>query len=421
MVISGYGFPNIIKVGGTYYLYCQSLSAVGTGDMALYTAPDGVNFTQQSTTVLALGTAGAWDSTNIYSLVPVYVDGGGTWYFLYSGTHSTTLGLGLATSTDGKTLTKYAGNPVATGIWAATPLLINNIWYMWSGSSQPGQESGANFFDPVETVRSSSPDLISWTTKITHSLHRTQFDEGVNQANGASGFSYADAVIQVGNQTFMYYDGGPGDIVGGIWQINLAIAPAPPSSLILFGEDGTTPIASDSFPSSGALSPNWTVPTGAGVPKIVSAGAVEPTLLSTASYACYTGAGVVSSNQYSEVVLKTLTSNGADYAFPIVLCATNALTFYQAALTATLGGAATVTLGKMIAGSQTNFPATVRLTPQANDTIRLSVVFNSNGNPVLSLFQNGFLILQYVDESNSITTGYPGMALYASNVIAMSR
>jgi predicted GH43/DUF377 family glycosyl hydrolase len=51
-----------------------------------------------------------WDSADVG--VPAAVKDGSTYYMIYSGGNGTTYALGLATSTDGHTWTKYGSNPV---------------------------------------------------------------------------------------------------------------------------------------------------------------------------------------------------------------------------------------------------------------------------------------------------------------------
>ena len=138
-VISGYANPFVIKVGTTYYLYCQSSSAQGTGDFALYTSTDGVTWSQQSTTILAPGTGGAWDATSFFDFQPVAIIAG-TWYALYTGgaTGGNSLSTGLATSSDGLTWTKYASNPVLSDVVNCGAIAqIGSSWYMWAGANQP--------------------------------------------------------------------------------------------------------------------------------------------------------------------------------------------------------------------------------------------------------------------------------------------
>ena len=200
-----------------------------------------------------------------------------------------------------------------------------------------------------------------------------------------------------------------------VYQIGLAIASANIASIITANEDGVTQLATDGFPTPGALSGNWTVPTGAGVPVISSAATVNPTLTATASYACYTGTSF-SNDQYSEVTLKTLTAASSDYAFPIVRCATGAKTFYQAVMTATMGSATTISIDKIVSGTESSLSSlpvpgvTFSMTPQVGDVIRLSAVGN-----ILSVFQNGFLIGQVQDYASTISSGSPGIGLFASS------
>ena len=412
-VLANACFPGLIKSGTTYYLYTTALPN-GTSNIQLHTSADMIHWSPISSNVFSLGAGGQWDDSMLYLFTPVYISGGGTWYALYSGGHGTTVGLGLATSSDGETWARYGSNPVSTGlgVWAATPTLINGTWYMWSTSTNPGMETGYSYWDPADGTRIQSTDLITWTN-LVHSNHHTQMAEGLNTF---SGFSNIDFVMQVGNQTYMYYDGGPKDDDGtvGIWQYCLAIANAPVASIIAGKEDAVTQIATDSFTSgSGDLSANWAVPTGGTKAKIVSGPYVEPTALSTLCAEIYTGA-TFANDQYSELTLRTLT-NTSNYLHPIVRATPGALTWYQANITGATGIRNTTTciIYKIIAGTATQIgPICSGVTPQVGDVFRLSVVGN-----VLTLFQNGFVLLQVQDLSNAITSGYPGFSCYSGDVL----
>jgi hypothetical protein len=418
--------PLIIKVGSTYYLYTTppgTTGVGGTGNFTQYSSTDGVTWTQQATNMLGLGGSGAWDESAIYFLQPVTISAG-TWYALYTGSSvasPTHFSIGLATSTDGVTWTRYGGNPVLTYVVAGTLLgsvvnsaaivNIGGTWFMWCEQGQPGRGS-ANDLDPTETVRYQSTDLIHWTNPV-HSIHNTQMYESLNNPNGQA---YPNAIIDIGGKAHMYCTCTPSDAAPPhVYQIGLAIGPAPIADIVLFNEDAAPQVASDAFPTPGALSGNWTVPTGAGVPVISSAATVNPTLTATASYACYTGQSF-SNDQYSEVTLKTLTASVSDYAFPIVRCATGAKTFYQAVMTATMNMPATISIDKIVAGVESSLSSvpvpgsTFALTPEVGDVIRLSVIGN-----VLSVYLNGFLVGQIQDYASTIASGNPGIGLFAAS------
>lgn len=60
--------------------------------------------------VLSRGPAGSWDGTEVGT--PCVLDRGGSFTMWYTGCDSSTSQIGLATSADGRTWTRHAGNPV---------------------------------------------------------------------------------------------------------------------------------------------------------------------------------------------------------------------------------------------------------------------------------------------------------------------
>ena len=416
-VIAGFSFPEVIKVGSTYYMYCQSNTVTaGTGNINLYTSTDGINWSSQSSTILALGAGGAWDNDSIYIFCPV-TQIAGTWYALYTGVNSSNtpaFAMGVATSSDLINWTKYAGNPVITGVVSGPPYFINGKWWLWAEQVPPGQESPA--YDPTTGQRLYSLDLLNWVVN-TSSIQHSQLVEGVNSVKG---FSYPTSLLTVGGKTYMFLESGPSNTAsntGSSWNLSLAIAPAPMSSIILFPESADSQVVSDAFTSgTGNLSSNWTTPTGGTALQIVAGPYVEPTVTSTLCQAVYTGASF-SPNHYSEVMLKTLTGTlFQSFIQPTVRASLTALTAYEGVIGSPSGTKdAAAQIVKRVAGSSTQIGPTATITPQVGDVWRLSVVTGSDGFPTLSLFQNGVLILQVQDQSSTpITTGNPGMQAYSS-------
>jgi len=151
-VISGWSNPAIIKVGSVYYLYAQ---VKFPGTIYLFTSTDGINWAKYGspTPMLSEGSAGSWDETGLFLLVPVAIISG-TWYGLYTGASVSSPSLysiGLATSPDGKAWTKYAGNPVLTNVTSSQAIVnVNGTWYAWFYSNQPGQGNPiAPYQDPL--------------------------------------------------------------------------------------------------------------------------------------------------------------------------------------------------------------------------------------------------------------------------------
>lgn len=135
---TGVLYPTVIKVGGTYRMYYAGLNAGGAqAGIGLATSTDGVTWTRaQSTPVIGL-TSGNFDSTQVGGTGVVYDNG--TYYVFYHGFNGTNWRLGLATSTDGVTFQKSGSNPILNlaGGWDSThlhtPSVIKegNNWTMY--------------------------------------------------------------------------------------------------------------------------------------------------------------------------------------------------------------------------------------------------------------------------------------------------
>lgn len=412
-VLTGYQFPQIFKSGNTYYLYCQSTSqSAGQAPYSVFSSSDGVNWTLQNATGISRGSAGAWDATAIFLFTPAYIDVGGTWHALYSGVNaSNVIGIGLATSSDGINWTKYVGNPVYTqNMWVSVPYLINGTWYMWGAAVPAGSAFALN---PSQGAVIQSPDLINWSNKRV-ALRMTQMSEGVNTDAGGA---YPDSLITVGGKTYMYYDSNDSNTVsntGSIWQVNLAIAPAPMSSLVLFPEDAVQQVVSDNFNrANGSLGANWTTPTG-GTALQIASNLCEPSVTSHCVQ-LYTAASF-GRNQYCEATITTLTGTGASIGL-VLLGQTGAASYYYVGFAGTIGTLGTLAIWKRVNGTFTQLSANYSFTPQIGDVLRFAVVQNPNGNNLLTAYQNGFSLLQYEDFANTFTSGFPGLDLTNSTAV----
>jgi hypothetical protein len=414
-VLTGWSNGQVIKVGTTYYMYVQASASQGSGTIALFESTDGLSWgSAVSTTILAAGTGGAWDAGTFYVLAsPVELSG--TWYMLYIGGASGSNGLfklGVATSTDLLTWTKHVGNPVLSNITASTPVNVGGTWYMWSssGPTSPQQAGIQANYDPSEGMRYQSTDLLTWTNPV-HSIHHSQMYESLNTPLGQAAPCY---LIDVGGKAFMYEIGAPLDgSAPQDYQIALSIAPAPIAQVVLHNEDAAPQIASDAFTGgTGPLSANWTTPTGLGALQIVSGNLVEASSTSTLAVAGYSGASF-STSQYSEITIATLFTPDY-YANPTVYTSLTANTSYGANVQGQTGDLESVYINQDVAGTQKHLGPTQLITLQVGDTIRLQVTPLAGVGNVLSLFQNGTLIQQVVDEKFSITSGVPGMLIYAT-------
>jgi predicted GH43/DUF377 family glycosyl hydrolase len=140
---------SVLKEDGLYKLWYHGISGT-TRQIGYAESPDGLNWTKYSgNPVLAPGPAGAWDADTVCE--PRVIHTGNQYVMFYThceGSH----GIGLATSNDGKTWTKYAGNPVLTvgpsGAWDSLQVSWGEVYYdgqrffMW----YPGHDNSANGF-----------------------------------------------------------------------------------------------------------------------------------------------------------------------------------------------------------------------------------------------------------------------------------
>jgi predicted GH43/DUF377 family glycosyl hydrolase len=403
-------FPDVFLNSGTYYMYTQSSAAVGTGNMSLYTSTDRLTWTLVNSAALTPGTSGQWDQI-FYSMTVVDIIGG-TWYALYAGATSFAsqiYKIGLATSPDGINWTKYGSNPILTSpnggalVPSAAFVKIGGTYYMWFQGSQPGITTA--IINPTEAVRYQSTDLINWTNR-TKSVHHSQLFE---QKGGASGQCDPNSIMNVGSQTYFYLSAGNNGAAPQNWQIELAIAPTTLANLVQHGEDGTQQVASDGFTEpAGPLPATWTTVTGLTALNIVSGNKCEPSVTSGANCAAYYSGKTSSANQYTEITIAALTASGT--VAPLVRVQPGVQGFYYTPIN-TAGVAQGPSFGKNVSGvfSTVSANTTMTYTPQVGDVIRLAVATGSDGFPVLSLYQNSFLIYQAQDYSNQFSTGSPGI------------
>jgi hypothetical protein len=428
-VIANYAAIDVYKQGSTYYLWAQTFAGVGSGSAFMFTSSDGVTWSAAQATNLAAGAGGQWDNPSVYFGLHIADYISGTFYGLYSALNGagSLASTGLATSTDGLTWTKSGSNPVLVGAFCASQIVkVGSTYYAWMTQNQSGQNNPTTpNFDPSETVRYQSTNLINWTNP-THSLHCTDM---WGSLNAKSGQTYAFSVIQIGNRVGIFYNGSPGDSNGNqVYQPGLALAPigSTIASVVAGGEDGTVQVASDNFTSgTGNLSSNWTTQTGVTKLQIVAGPYTEPFTNATSCSMLYTGASF-KQEQYSEVTLHTLSESvDNSYAFPIILGSTAAQTGYYAFITGPAGSLQNSGLHSYIvrknANVNTRLSPQFTFTPSVGDIFRIAVRIGSDGNNILSFYQNGFLIMQCEDFGTNLVSGSPGIFQLTSTAIANSQ
>ncbi|MFA5868063.1 MAG: DUF2341 domain-containing protein [Actinomycetota bacterium] len=103
------GLPTVIKDGTTYKMWYSGHDGANWR-IGYAESTDGVTWTKNPNPVLDLGGFGSWDDNAVY--YPTVVKDGATYKMWYSGDDHANSRTGYATSTDGINWTKYAGNPV---------------------------------------------------------------------------------------------------------------------------------------------------------------------------------------------------------------------------------------------------------------------------------------------------------------------
>ena len=157
--------PSIFYDGSTYHMWysgCTGLYPLACA-IGYASSPDGIAWTKHpDNPVLTNGAPGEWDSTGAVFGSQVLYDGAGTftmWYGWVSENPSVDgTAIGLATSTDGVSWTRYAGNPVLTSgpdeeLESPAVVFDGQTYHMWYLLTYPSTAIGY----------ASSPDGIAWT------------------------------------------------------------------------------------------------------------------------------------------------------------------------------------------------------------------------------------------------------------------
>jgi len=209
--------PSVIKDGKTYKMWYTGAAGPSPNGMGYATSPDGISWTKHpNNPVLSSVPGGSWER-DVVQHCAVIKDGTvyKMWYSGYEGSNSR---IGLATSNDGVTWTKHAGNPVLdlgpAGQWDATnvggPAVIKHEgqYYMWY--------FGRNGF-PASIGLATSPDGITWTRLVNNPV----LDVGPRAWDGT--LVYHPDVVWDGKRIQMWYIGygGSGHQIGQASGTNL--------------------------------------------------------------------------------------------------------------------------------------------------------------------------------------------------------
>jgi hypothetical protein len=425
------GGVKVFKNSTTYYLYAGPGNFSGTAIFA-YTCTDGTgtNFVLQNATAVVPGSAGAWDSYLVEQL-GVNAVVGGTWYGYYTGTKSGVNGYleGLATSTDGLTWSKDAGNPIASmsggtlangqpylGSSNFTFTKVGATYYGWSQTEDTAfpEAVSAGYNLPSDIMRWSAPAANGpWTPLGTFTYYRTVASEGVGSGKGQ--VADPSIVFALGNAYLFYtaVSDGTNELTTGV--INGAVATGVSATQLVSSYEGVqnVPImagpslnlnilAHDNFTRANAnpIAGNWTAfssTSGYTTAQILSDVFTSSTVGTNSD--SYWNALSWANNQWSQITVAA--DANTSYVGAFVRASTaGALTTYRPYWVGTLGSPGTWSLQRVVAGSYAGI-ATGTLTMSASDTL-LSVAIGTN----IMLYWDG-LLMANVSDSN-ISSGAPG-------------
>lgn len=210
------GYPAVVKVGNSFRMYyAGSPNGTQWAGIGVATSTDGLTWTRaQATPVLGLGGGGQWDSAGIQGTSVVLV--GTTYYLFYQGQDGNgTWRIGLATSSDGVTFSRFSGNPILNvtgGGWdsqhVSFPSVVKdgNNWQLFYMGASGGTWQGVGL--------ATSTNGMTWSKEPANPvLPRTP---GSWDDNGGM-----PSVVKIGSFFYMQY---AGQAVGGDgrWRSGLA-------------------------------------------------------------------------------------------------------------------------------------------------------------------------------------------------------
>lgn len=226
-------YPNLLKIGSTYFMYFATRALGGNFDIGLATAASPTaeqgDWTFQSL-VIEKGASGKWDET--YVIPTSVLESGGTYYLFYEGSgNSDTYGpfcVGYATSADGYTWTKQSVDaPIfykaAGDVWdnfsIGTPyvFLDGSTFYLFYHSKHSGDAA-----DSLKIGYATSPNLTgggTWTRYASNPV--LTFDVGEWDSNWVGAVAIVP-ITRAGEKSYvMFYEGAA---TAGAWATRLGIA-----------------------------------------------------------------------------------------------------------------------------------------------------------------------------------------------------
>lgn len=194
--------PEVVVVGGTYHMF-YTFRGVTPIEVRHRTSADGLAWSAPQT-VFQAGAAAQWDEGGVY--VDSVMWDGSEFRMWYTGRAAggVSNAIGVATSADGLTWARHAGNPVLSPgpgwdseyVREASVLLVNGVYRMWY--------AGTAAWPAFSIGYATSPDGLAWTKYAANPVLAPlpgAFDDAT---------VYAPQVVHYGGVLHMWYSGGDG-------------------------------------------------------------------------------------------------------------------------------------------------------------------------------------------------------------------
>ncbi len=240
-LVTGKGNPRLFKNGGTYYLFVAPPTG---GQIDVYSATDGVTFTLLAAAIIAPGSAGQWDETAVWDMNVAYVDGGGVWHAVYTGTgtNGAQYNTGYVTASDpAGPWTKSASNPVLLNVFNLCFQKIASTIYAWGQTSIFLGNGSQPFGIPTEMAFTSTTDFISWAAPSVM-LQRTLWQENVGSSEGQTGTD--PTIVEANGKTYAFFTTTRTGTTGTGFQLAAAEADMTVAQLVQTSQ-GAVPVAAD--------------------------------------------------------------------------------------------------------------------------------------------------------------------------------
>lgn len=184
---------NLVHTGGTYYMYYSaSATPSGAKNIGLATSSNGISWSRYSGNPILKAGVDSYDYGQLDW--PVVIIEGSTWKMWYAGNSSANdVNICYATSSDGKSWTKYSSNPVVTkgsnaadfDGYAARPIGVHksngnySLYYEGTGAENVPRLGLAKSTDGVSWTKSSFNPLYKGEAGAWHGgvFHFTTLDE----------------------------------------------------------------------------------------------------------------------------------------------------------------------------------------------------------------------------------------------------